>query len=51
MKKRTAKINRKTKETDIKLDLNIDGSGKYQIDTPIPFYNHMLESFSRHGPI
>ncbi|MDO8519765.1 MAG: imidazoleglycerol-phosphate dehydratase HisB [Deltaproteobacteria bacterium] len=47
--KRTAKINRKTSETDISLALNVDGSGKYKIQTPIPFFNHMLEAFARHG--
>lgn len=47
--KRTAKINRKTSETDIALTLNVDGTGKYKIKTPIPFYNHMLEAFARHG--
>jgi len=48
-KKRTAKIDRKTGETDIKLSLNIDGSGKSKIDTKIPFMDHMLELFSKHG--
>src|SRR3990167_258231 len=47
--KRIATINRKTSETDISLSLNIDGSGKYQIKTPIPFFNHMLEAFAKHG--
>ncbi len=47
--KRTAKIVRKTKETNIQLELNIDGTGRYQIKTPIPFFNHMLELFSKHG--
>ena len=45
---RTAKISRKTKETDIKIALNIDGKGKYDVKTPIGFLNHMLESFSKH---
>ena len=49
MKKRSAKIIRKTKETDISLDLNIDGSGVYKIKTPIPFFTHMLEAIARHG--
>jgi len=47
--KRIATINRKTSETDISLSLNIDGLGKYQIKTPIPFFNHMLEAFAKHG--
>ncbi len=46
---RIAKIHRQTKETNISVDLNIDGTGEYQIQTPIGFLNHMLESFSRHG--
>jgi imidazoleglycerol-phosphate dehydratase len=47
--KRTGIAERKTLETDIKINLNIDGSGKYNIKTPIPFLNHMLELFSKHG--
>src|SRR5262245_61065969 len=47
--KRISQISRKTKETDIDLRLNIDGLGNYQIKTPIPFFNHMLELFSKHG--
>lgn len=46
---RKAKINRNTKETQISVDLNIDGTGLYQIKTPIPFLNHMIEQFARHG--
>ncbi len=46
---RTAKIERETKETEIKLELNLDGSGKSKIDTPIKFLNHMLENFSKHS--
>lgn len=46
---RTVKIHRQTKETNIQIHLNIDGSGKYKIKTPIPFFNHMLEAFSKHG--
>jgi len=46
---RTAEIVRTTKETDIKLSLNIDGSGKTQIDTGVGFLNHMLTLFAVHG--
>jgi len=49
MKKRTAKIIRKTKETDIKIELNIDGAGKSKINYPIPFLTHMFTLFSKHG--
>lgn len=49
MKKRTAKIKRKTKETDIKINLNVDGSGKSKIDYPIPFLAHMFTLFAKHG--
>ena len=47
---RTAKISRKTKETEIDLMLNIDGKGKYAINTPIGFFTHMLEAFSFGAP-
>ncbi len=46
---RKANLHRKTKETDIQLTLNVDGSGQYQITTGVPFLNHMLELFTRHG--
>ena len=46
---RTAEYIRKTKETDIKINLNIDGTGKAEIDTGIGFFDHMLEGFARHG--
>lgn len=46
---RTAKIVRKTKETDIELELNLDGSGKREINVGIGFLEHMLELFSAHG--
>jgi len=46
---REAKIIRKTKETKIELDFKIDGSGKTQINTPVYFFNHLMESFARHG--
>ena len=46
---RKAKITRKTKETKIQVDLNIDGKGKYKVDTGIGFLNHMLEQLSKHS--
>lgn len=46
---RIAYIERKTNETDIKLELHIDGSGQTKIDTEIGFFDHMLNSFARHG--
>ncbi len=46
---RSATIGRKTKETDISLTLNLDGTGKGEISTGIGFFNHMLEGFARHG--
>ncbi len=45
------KIERKTKETDIKLSLELNGFGKSKIDTGIGFFDHMLESFSKHSLI
>lgn len=46
---RIATINRKTKETDITMEFNLDGNGKMQMDTGIGFFNHMLEGFTKHG--
>ena len=46
---REAYIARKTGETDISVKLNLDGTGKTQINTGIGFFNHMLDSFARHG--
>lgn len=46
---RSAEIKRKTNETDIAMSLNIDGSGKADINTGIGFFDHMLNSFARHG--
>ena len=47
--KRKTKIIRKTKETDITLEFDLDGSGIADIETSVPFFNHILESFTKHG--
>ena len=49
MKNRKATIKRKTTETDIKIEFYIDGSGKSKINTHMPFLDHMLTLFTRHG--
>ena len=46
---RKTTLSRKTKETDIKIELNIDGRGKTEISTPISFLNHLLDNFGKHG--
>jgi imidazoleglycerol-phosphate dehydratase len=51
MKKRTAKIHRKTKETDIAVEITLDGDGRYTIDTGVGFLDHMLAHLSKHGKI
>lgn len=46
---RTASVSRKTNETDINLTINIDGEGKRNIDTGVPFLDHMIDLFTKHG--
>jgi len=46
---RTAKIKRETKETNISIELNLDGSGQHHIESPVHFFNHMLTAVARHG--
>ncbi|HPY99103.1 MAG TPA: imidazoleglycerol-phosphate dehydratase HisB [Clostridia bacterium] len=46
---RKATFKRTTKETDVSVKLNIDGTGKYTVETGIGFFNHMLELFSKHS--
>ena len=48
---RIATINRKTAETEISLELNIDGSGQSDISTGVGFFDHMLELFAKHGAL
>lgn len=46
---RKATLHRKTKETDIQITLNVDGSGLYKVKTPVPFLSHMMEAVTKHG--
>ena len=46
---RRTRIERNTKETQISVDLDLDGTGKRAINTPLPFLSHMLDAFARHG--
>jgi len=46
---RTAEVERSTGETQIKISVNLDGSGRSEINTPLPFLSHMLDQISRHG--
>lgn len=49
MASRSAQIRRETKETQIHVDLDLDGTGRRTIETPIAFFSHMLDAFARHG--
>jgi imidazoleglycerol-phosphate dehydratase len=46
---RMAEVVRDTRETQIRIKIDLDGGGRSSIDTPVPFLNHMLEAFSKHG--
>jgi imidazoleglycerol-phosphate dehydratase len=46
---RKAVVERKTKETDIRVEVDLDGTGKHEISTPLPFLSHMLDQLGRHG--
>ena len=46
---RKAAVKRKTSEVEVAIELNIDGKGIYEINTGIPFFDHMLEQLSKHG--
>lgn len=46
---RNGAVTRETKETQITIQIDLDGSGKYQVETPFPFLNHMLSAFAKHG--
>ncbi len=49
MEQRMSRVDRNTKETQIHMELNLDGTGTAQVDTGIGFFDHMLEGFARHG--
>ena len=51
LKERAVRMERNTNETKISIDLNLDGAGKSQIDTGIPFFDHMLDQLARHGGV
>ena len=48
---RRAVVERKTRETDIKVEVDLDGTGQSSIDTPLPFLSHMIDQLARHGAI
>jgi imidazoleglycerol-phosphate dehydratase len=47
--RRSASVARKTRETDVRVEIDLDGTGEYEVSTGIPFFDHMLESFAKHG--
>jgi len=47
--RRRASIERVTRETDVRVEIDLDGSGEYEVSTGIPFLDHMLQSFAKHG--
>src|SRR5271154_1691911 len=49
MKQRKAKVERATSEVKVMVELNLDGKGQFDIDTGIPFFNHMLSQLAKHG--
>jgi imidazoleglycerol-phosphate dehydratase len=48
---RQARVERKTRETEVAIHLNVDGTGSAKVTTPIPFFSHMLEAWAKHGLI
>ena len=46
---RKAAVDRKTRETEVRVAIDLDGSGQYEVTTGLPFFDHMLESFAKHG--
>jgi len=48
---RRAVVERKTRETDIKVEVDLDGTGQSSIDTPLPFLSHMIDQLARHGAL
>jgi imidazoleglycerol-phosphate dehydratase len=47
--RRNAKLRRRTTETDVAIELQLDGAGSYRIDTGLPFFDHMLAQLAKHG--
>ena len=48
-RRRAASLERKTRETDVRVEIDLDGTGEYEISTGIAFFDHLLESFAKHG--
>jgi imidazoleglycerol-phosphate dehydratase len=48
-RRRAASVERRTRETDVRVEIDLDGTGEFSVSTGIPFLDHMLESFARHG--